>query len=185
MRPGIEQRRALLNTKKTMKIKCTAVLFSAICTLCGCDDVKAKLHLMPNQDEQECLNSERLNFKDPDVLFVANLGDRGLGVKPDQYWVRYKAKNSYGAYGQGNMPCIKNASTGKWVMDGSTAYMVELQVAATLMRRETDLMMADSTYITRYRASSREASIALAKKDAQEIVFSSAVNLAEYVEKEK
>lgn len=168
-----------------MKIICTAVLFFAICTLSGCDDVKAKLHLMPNQDEQECLNSERLNFKDPDVLFVANLGDRGLGVKPDQYWVRYKAKNSYGAYVQGNMACKKNISTGKWEKDQMQTILVEMQVTDALMKRELDLRKAGPAHQSRYGFVKAESVMAAARIDAKEIIFTSADNLSEYVEKAK
>lgn len=100
-----------------MKAFQIAALPLLLCALSACDDIKSKLHLMPNQDAQQCIDGERLKFKDPDVLFVANLGDRGLEAKPDQYWVRYKAKNSYGAYLQGNMLCSKDKASEKWKRD--------------------------------------------------------------------
>lgn len=97
---------------------------------------------MPHQDEQQCLDSERLNFKDPDVVFVANLGGRGLGVKSDQYWVRYKAKNSYGAYIQGNMFCKKSSETKLWERDPEDETHRVAQVRFTLYDIEIAAMNA-------------------------------------------
>lgn len=49
--------------------------------------------------EQVCLDSLRLELKDPDsAAVVANLGNRGLELKDGAFFLRYKAKNSYGAY---------------------------------------------------------------------------------------
>lgn len=110
--------------------------------LSGCGDVRAKLSLQPNQDEQECLNSERLNFKDPDVLFVANLGNRDWNLSPNTYWVRYKAKNSYGAYMQGSMLC-KLDSNKKWVRDVSTEYLIALSISLSLLDEDLEKLRKD------------------------------------------
>lgn len=65
--------------------------------------------------EWECLESERLQFKDPDsVKFMANLGTRGQGDDPAHFfWVRYAAKNGFGADRAANMKCT-NLIGGKW-----------------------------------------------------------------------
>jgi len=165
-----------------MKIKQITALSFAIFSLAACDDIKTKLHLMPNQDEQQCLDSERLNFKDPDVLFVANLGDRGLGAQPDQYWVRYKAKNSYGAYIQGNMLCKKNTSTGHWERNSADEILLELRITGDLLERELVEMRKNKAYKSRYVARFGTA-MATPENDAKEIIYTSADSLAKYAEK--
>jgi TonB family protein len=69
---------------------------------------------LSHRKEWECLDSERLKFKDPDsVKFMANLGTRGEGDDPEHFfWVRYAAKNGFGGYGQANMKCVLLG--GKW-----------------------------------------------------------------------
>lgn len=76
--------------------------------LAGCDTFQSK--------EQACLESVRLNFKDPDsLMLVKNLGRRGQTAKEGDtvFWLRHKAKNSYGAYTSENMACHKSLA-GKW-----------------------------------------------------------------------
>ena len=76
--------------------------------LAGCNILQSK--------EEQCLQSGRLDMKDPDSLkVVQNLGDRGQaslqGV--DGFWLRYSATNSYGGRLSSNMACEK--LKGKWV----------------------------------------------------------------------
>ncbi len=76
----------------------------------GCDMLRSA--------EEQCLQSSRLRFKDPDALAVVeNLGQRGEPVQSDSFWLRYKAKNSYGAFDSANMACTK--LEGKWIRDFS------------------------------------------------------------------
>lgn len=149
-----------------------------ILPLTGCERIQEKLHLLPNQDEQECLNSERLNFKDPDVIFVANLGDRGWKLSPNTYWVRYKAKNSYGAYLQGNMLCKKSGE--KWVRDLNNEFLIKMDVTADLMKIQNERMRAGKDVSPRYKNRTREfADIAF--EHANEILDESPDSLAQYV----
>ncbi|MDQ1817463.1 hypothetical protein RBA41_29575 [Massilia sp. CCM 9210] len=150
------------------------IFFSAA----GCDEIRTKMHMMPNQDEQECLNSERLNFKDPDVLFVANLGDRGWKkLKPNTYWVRYKAKNSYGAYMQGNMLCEK--VNGKWRRAIGDEYLISLSIANTLLDKEIELMRATRGYKSRFGSTGASASDS-SYEAATEILNKSPDSLSKY-----
>ena len=76
----------------------------------GCNFIQSK--------EEQCLHSARLEFKDPDSLAVVqNMGSRGqTNVAGDEFfWLRYKAKNSYGAFMSSNMACAKK--DGKWTRD--------------------------------------------------------------------
>ena len=163
------------------KIAIPSVLIVA---LIGCDDIKAKFHMLPNQDEQECLNSERLKFKDPDVLFVANLGSRGLKSVPNQYWVRYKAKNSYGAYLQGNMICKLDASTKKWVRDENAEYLLELSVTTTLLERVNAKMKTDPAFAKVYFSDHGSRGLDHETTNAKELLFTSPDDLTRYVEDE-
>lgn len=86
------------------------LLVAAACTvLAGCGASK----------EEQCLQSKRIKFNDPDSLqVVENLGARGQGnlsESPDFFWLRYKATNAYGAYVSGNMACARKGD--KWVRD--------------------------------------------------------------------
>lgn len=154
-------------------------IFFAIGTaifIAGCDDIREKLHMLPNQDEQECLNSERLNFKDPDVLFVANLGSRGLETKVDQYWVRYKAKNSYGAYLQGNMLCMKKNE--KWVRDTTSEFLLELQLEGDLLEKINAKIRSDPVFSKTYFESGLKPDEQ--GKKAKALLFESPDNLDKY-----
>lgn len=154
------------------------VALTVLTVLVGCHDAKAKLHMVPNQDEQACLDSEKLNFKDPDVLFVANLGDRGWKLSPNTYWVRYKAKNSYGAYLQGNMLCKKTGEN--WVRDFSNEVLIKMAITADLMDVENNLLQAGKEMSPRYRSkTSKFADIAF--EHATEIVDESPNSLTKYV----
>jgi hypothetical protein len=162
-----------------MKILKTVLLvaFSSL-TLSGCDGIREKLHLLPNQDEQECLNSEKLNFKDPEVLFVANLGDRGWKLNPNSYWVRYKAKNSYGAYLQGNMLCKKVNE--KWVRDTSEELLITLAITADLVEEENAKLTADNQYKLRFWRGSAEATADATFKFASDLLNESPESLSKY-----
>jgi hypothetical protein len=93
-----------------LRILATALIMTSVA---GCD-----INRFTNGDEWRCIDSERLNFKDPDsVIFIKNLGDRkGHEKEEGKFWIRYKAKNSYGAFIQENMACHRN-SDGKWERD--------------------------------------------------------------------
>jgi len=135
---------------------------------------------MPNQDEQECLNSERFNFKDPDVLFVANLGSRGLPPAVDSYWVRYKAKNSYGAYVQGNMYCKKDPTTKKFVRHQFEELIQLVNVETYLLNRVTSDLGACNRKggcepSVMARIDEDERSI---KRNAEDVVLTSASDLS-------
>lgn len=166
-----------------MKIRDIVALAVVAYLLCGCDEVRTRLHMMPNQDEQECLNSERLNFKDPDVLFVANLGDRGWKLEPKTYWVRYKAKNSYGAYLQGNMLCKQ--SGGKWVRDTSNELIISLSVIASLLEDDIAQMKSGNRPKSRISGRSTEKNSDEAYMDAKVIVNERPDSLASYYAKDK
>jgi hypothetical protein len=158
--------------------------------LAGCDDIKTALHMMPNQDEQECLNSERLKFKDPDVLFVANLGSRGLESTPNHYWVRYKAKNSYGAYVQGNMACKKDSLSGKWVRDEGTEALTKMGVinflldrATEQMQRDLDLYKEKKIRLIDFKYNDEKDVMRSVEKDSETIIFESPENLTPFISK--
>lgn len=92
----------------------------------SCDTSK-----LTNRKEWQCLESERFNFKDPDsVKFVANLGTRGEGDDPERhFWVRYMAKNGFGAYEQRNMKCWD--VVGAWKLDASGEALAVANYRAT------------------------------------------------------
>jgi hypothetical protein len=152
-----------------------------IALLCGCDQIKEKLHLMPNQDEQACLNSERFNFKDPDVLFVANLGNRGMKLKQDQYWVRYKAKNSYGAYIQGNMLCEKN-SKGEWVNSKADQYFAASSIQIYLLQKVNERMKSGDKEV--FEQFKYKKSTQWAEEEADRILLHSAENISPYLQED-
>lgn len=81
-----------------------ALIFSFVVALSmtGCNLVRSP--------EEQCLQSSRLQFKDPDSgKVIANLGDRSHSkTKLDGgFWLRYSATNSYGARVSSNMVCEK------------------------------------------------------------------------------
>ncbi len=157
------------------------LLVCAVCALSACDQIRSTLHMMPNQDEQQCLNSERLNFKDPDVLFVANLGSRGLPEKQGQYWVRYKAKNSYGAFLQGNMLCEKNSATGEWEKAKVDDILLVEELITNLLEAEVEKRKLDKTYKSRFYKNGDDSQIdARARREAEEIIFASPKDLKQY-----
>jgi hypothetical protein len=57
--------------------------------------------------ETTCAESFKLSLKDPDSFsIVANLGIRGVSEDEGKgFWIRYKAKNSYGAFVSSNAYC--------------------------------------------------------------------------------
>ena len=162
-------------------LKISIVLVCAVGTLIACDQMRTSLHIMPNQDEQQCLNSERLNFKDPDILFVANLGSRGLSEKEGQYWVRYKAKNSYGAYLQGNMLCEKDSTTGEWKKAKTAEFMLVLDLANKLLDTDNKKMKSEKAYMSRYSSNGDVDQImGKALKAAEEILLTSPDSLKQH-----
>ena len=162
-------------------LKSSIVLACALGSLTACDQIRTALHMMPNQDEQQCLNSERMNFKDPDVLFVANLSSRGMPEKQGQYWVRYKAKNSYGAYLQGNMLCEKDPTTGEWKKAKVDELMLVIKLASKLLDADNQKMKSDKSYNSRYsNGGGVDQIMANAKKAAEEILLRSPDDLREH-----
>lgn len=85
--------------------------------------------------ENLCLKSEKFNFNDPDsVVFIANLGTRNSST--ETFWVRYKAKNGYGAYKQANMACFKQ-SDGHYVRDKTTEFLAIQDVKIDYFKRRS------------------------------------------------
>lgn len=87
--------------------------------------------------EEACLQSDALSFKDPTSLkVIANLGDRKQGWTADerskQFWIRYIAKNSYGANISANMAC-KDTGTIGWVRDRGQEEIAILDVQLELL----------------------------------------------------
>lgn len=116
MRYGRDMPRLLLATLGVVTVVATT----------SCDTSK-----LTNRKEWECLESERFNFKDPDsVKFVANLGTRGEGYDPERnFWVRYMAKNGFGAYEQRNMKCW--VFVGGWKRDAAGEALAVANYRAT------------------------------------------------------
>lgn len=85
--------------------KRTLILSSIVASLLtGCN--------LGQSPENQCLNSSRLQFKDPDSgKVIANLGDRSHAqTKLDGgFWLRYSATNSYGGRVSSNMLCEKGS----------------------------------------------------------------------------
>lgn len=103
--------------------------------LVGCSLVQSK--------EAQCLQSTRLDFKDPDSLAaVTNLGQRGETVSDSEgsFWLRYKAKNSYGAFTSANMACKRSGST--WVRDRGREDLAHKQAYTTELRAITRQLKA-------------------------------------------
>ncbi len=122
------------------------------------------------------MDSDRLNFKDPDVVFVANLGTRGLSLNENQFWVRYKAKNSYGAYLQGNMLCGRNEAN-QYVRLKSDEYLQWMDVKIALWTNIQKGLYSDDREITEgYKRNGEE----FVDKMAKEIVFTSPDDLSMY-----
>lgn len=117
---------------------------------CACAVATTGCSLFESKEEQ-CLQSDRLAFKDPDSLKVVEiLGNRGQRnlENDDSFWLRYSATNSYGARESANMVCTKKE--GKWIRDTSierdaerTAYTV-LLTAALRTRADTLNQMTEA-----------------------------------------
>lgn len=87
---------------------------------------------------QQCLDSAKLSFKDPDsAKVVANLGKRGSTEEGAWFWIRYKAKNSYGAYVSSNMACNRALLKETYVRDN-------LQESIDWLRETNFLMLHES-----------------------------------------
>lgn len=102
-----------------------ALAFVAI--LIGCDSSVAPRFMQTK--EMQCLQSAALTFKDPTSLkVVTNLGNRKYigDIPTDSFWIRYAAKNSYGAYGSANMLCSTAAGNG-WTRDKSAEFNIVLK----------------------------------------------------------
>ncbi|WP_341919112.1 hypothetical protein [Hydrocarboniphaga effusa] len=149
-------------------------LIAALCFgLAACDTTKITHHR-----EWACLNAEKLNFKDPtSVKFVANLGKRGTDVSG--FWVRYLAKNSYGAYRQANILCYEGVYG--WERDAVGEFTVVSRVSVTLMKANHDARMAEA-----YKKGAGEPyDYGLLNKDydadARRIVYDDADDLGRYL----
>lgn len=144
-----------------------AVVFVCLLSVVGCD-----VSRLTHRAEWECLESERLKFKDPDsIVFVANLGNRGLPKNEEQFWVRYKAKNSYGAYVQGNMLCHKSFDwRKKWVRDDIYESTLKIRIETKLLRENNEAYEKGGQLLSRYEID----------RMAEEI-FSSPEDLDQYI----
>ena len=82
-------------------------------TATGCERPAAALAAPVLSRAEQCLNSFKLQLKDPDsAAVVADLGLRDFkGYEfTEGFFVRYKAKNSFGAYVSSNALCEKRIS---------------------------------------------------------------------------
>ena len=141
--------------------------------------------------EEACLNSDALGFKDPTSLkVVANLGDRKFRNKPqpvEAFWIRYAAKNSYGAYTSANMACRKTDSG--WVRDKSleeeairAVYLQKLQLAnqqlalrnQRLKSCNKDLACTSQVQLELPEAGNADTTFARVKQEAEDAVLISA-----------
>lgn len=116
----------------------TATVAIALLALTGCNMFQSK--------EEQCLQSTRLEFKDPGSLqVVQNLGSRGQPASTGEefFWLRYKGKNSYGAYLSKNMACEKRE--GKWVRDRTRELLAVMKATVDEMRAGNDAMEACKT----------------------------------------
>ena len=116
-------------------LKLIIACLSLICTSC-----------IQAVNEQACLLSDRLIFKDPDsIKVIANLGDRGApSLTKGAFWIRYSAANSYGGRGSQNMACAKDTE-GKWKRSRAVeseafgrVYVYYLRQVAKTMEAEVD-----------------------------------------------
>lgn len=91
-----------------MNLPVVLLTLSLAFALSGCNLLQSK--------EEQCLQSSRMQFKDPDSgKVIQNLGDRGHEqTKVNKgFWIRYSATNSYGARVSSNMACEE--ARGAWV----------------------------------------------------------------------
>jgi len=88
--------------------------------------------------EAQCLRSDSASFKDPtSAKVISNLGNRKFeaSTPPESsFWVRYIAKNSFGANVSSNMACKKVASG--WVRDGE----LEQRAFKAVLQREINAL---------------------------------------------
>ena len=111
----------------------------------GCNLIQSK--------EEQCLLSTRLEFKDPDSLAVVqNMGSRGqTTVAGDEFfWLRYKAKNSYGAFMSSNLACAKK--DGKWARDTIREAAARNAVYVSFLGRATADLNNRTVELRRLRA---------------------------------
>lgn len=124
-----------------------AVLFTLpfAVALSGCNLIQSK--------EEQCLQSSRMQFKDPDSgKVIQNLGDRGHRNSKLEgiFWIRYSATNSYGARVSSNMACSK--SGGSWVraeaFELSTAMLASLELQKQKFETSSAKLRADIDALT-------------------------------------
>lgn len=121
------------------------VLFFTTFGLVSCDLIKSP--------EQQCLESTKLDFKDPDSLkFISNLGSRGLAPDDKYFWIRYSATNSYGARIAANMACEKN-SNGKWERSQSHEASARLRIYADSLESEKNKLIENNQKIKECKSS--------------------------------
>lgn len=77
----------------------------------------ASCHVLAQTKEEQCIESAKHSFKDPDSLkIVKNLGSRGQSVDNDNFfWLRFTGTNSYGGRIAANMACKKEGEI--WIRD--------------------------------------------------------------------
>jgi hypothetical protein len=100
---------------------------------------------LASPNEEQCLQSDKLSFKDPGSLkLVVNLGTRGQAspLGGEFFWIRYTATNSYGARIASNMACAKG-SNGVWArshaiedLSVNTAFLGVLKSTADAMEAQ-------------------------------------------------
>lgn len=146
--------------------------------------------------EEQCLQSDRLIFNDPDSLAVVqNMGSRGQQTSPGEefFWLRYKAKNGYGAFVSANMACKKNVD--KWERDKFRELIAIEDLSTDILegfleatkkvgqaRQEAMKICKSASCIrevqTRYPyAVSADEALAQAKSNAKKVVFEGIANI--------
>lgn len=90
---------------------------------------------------EQCLNSFRIELKDPDsAAVVADLGSRDFedDVLKEAFFLRYKAKNSFGAYISKNVICRKMLDD--YQRDETLEFFAETNVANLCLQNQVDKM---------------------------------------------
>lgn len=121
--------------KNTLSLALLPALFSAllsVATLSACDKVKAAVNLLPK--EQACVDSERWKTSDAKIKVVANLGDRGLPLKREAFWVRFQVESASGPSPKRNMLCEK--INGKWVRAENDEFLIRMRLASALLAQK-------------------------------------------------
>jgi hypothetical protein len=131
--------------------------------------------------ERQCLDSVVLEFKDPDsAKVIKNLGKRGMS-NVNFFWLRYAAKNSYGAFVSQNMACHKVGE--KWIRATEVESDLRQRIFLAKLDWATKIMTESSdAYRACIAANGRSCGGLLTKKPWPTSVTSE--NITTYIESE-